>query len=112
MIKTLTGIKIKPGIAEEEFLRYWEEEHGPLFAKIVPGVRKYVQCHPMKVEGIEHQFDGIAEVWWEDLDAYQHYLTNWRPSEEGKALREDEKKFIDTTQMVRFVAEEKVFVDD
>ena len=112
MIKVLTGIKMKAGLTDEEFLHYWKEKHGPLFSKIVPGVRRYVQCHPVKVPGIEHEFDGIAEVWWDDLESYKNYFMNWRPSEEGEVLREDEKKFIDTSQMVRFVAEEKVIIDN
>jgi hypothetical protein len=90
MVKSFTFIKKKAGLTQEEFLRYWKEKHGPLAARVVPGLRKYIQCHP---------------------ESHRSFLT-WRQSEEAKILREDEEKFIDTSKWVRFVAEEHIIVDD
>ena len=108
MIKSFTFIKKKPGLTQEEFLRYWKEKHGPLAGKVVPGLRRYIQCHP--VPGVESEIDGIVELWWDSLESHRRFLT-WRQSEEAKVLREDEEKFIDPSQMVRFVAEEHVIVE-
>lgn len=110
MIKVLAILKRKAGLTQEEFLIYWKEKHGPLVAKIVPGLKRYVQCHPLEVPGIEHEFDGIAELWWDDIESYRSYLTIWMQSDEGKMMRDDMEKFIDTSQIVRFVAEEKIIV--
>ena len=108
MIKSLTFLKKKPGMTQEEFLRYWKETHGPLAAKVVPGLRKYVQSHP--VPGFESDIDGIVELWWDNPEAFRSFLS-WRQTEEAKVLKEDEEKFVDTSQWVRFVAEEHLIVE-
>ena len=109
MVKSFTFLKKKTGLTREEFLLYWKEKHGPLAAKVVPELRKYVQCHP--VPGFESEIDGIVELWWDNPESHRSFLS-WRQSEEAKILREDEEKFIDTSQMVRFLAEEHIIVDD
>jgi uncharacterized protein (TIGR02118 family) len=45
MIKVMVMVKRKPGISREEFYKYWKEVHGPLMARHIPGLRKYVQNH-------------------------------------------------------------------
>jgi uncharacterized protein (TIGR02118 family) len=110
MIKSLTLLKKKAGLTREEFLRHWKEIHGPLAAKMIPERRKYMQCHPIGIPGVELEIDGIAEFWWDDLKSYQNYIT-WRKSKEAKVLVEDEKKFIDMSTMVRVFVEEKVIVE-
>jgi uncharacterized protein (TIGR02118 family) len=62
--------------SREEADRYWEEVHGPMFAK-VPGVERYVQSHvtgPLPlVTGVaeeETHFDGYSSAWWADKDAF------------------------------------------
>jgi uncharacterized protein (TIGR02118 family) len=110
MIKTCSILRRKPGLTSEEFLRYWKEEHGPLAAKVIPGMRKYVQNHPLKTPGVEFDIDGIVEIWWDNLEALQSYLA-WRQTEEAKVLIEDENKFIDKNGLQRFWAVEHVIVD-
>ena len=107
MIKSLTFLKRKPGITQEEFLRHWKEKHGPLAAKVVPGLRRYVQSHP--APGFESDIDGIVELWWDSPESFKYYLS-WRQTEEAKVLKEDEERFVDTSQWIRFVAEEHVIV--
>ena len=108
MIKTLTFLKRKPGLSKEEFLRHWLEIHGPLGARVVPGLKKYVQCHP--VPGFDSEIDGIVELWWEDVGAFKAFLA-WRQTDNSSVLREDEERFVDTTQWVRFVAQEHLIVE-
>ncbi len=112
MIKSLTLLKKKASLTRDEFLRHWLEKHGSLAAKIIPGRKTYIQCHPIpiNVPGVEFEIDGIAEFWWDDLKAYQNYIT-WRQSNEAKPLIEDEKRFIDMSQMKRFFAEEKIIAE-
>ena len=108
MIKSLSFLKRKPGLSREEFLRHWKEKHGPLAAKVVPGLKKYVQCHP--VPGIESDIDGIVELWWDSIESFQAFLS-WRQSDAANVLKEDEEKFVDTRQWNRFVAEEHLIVE-
>jgi uncharacterized protein (TIGR02118 family) len=103
VIKSLTFLRRKPGLSKEEFLHHWLENHGPLAAGIVPGLRKYVQSHP--VPGFESDIDGIVELWWDDVASFNAYLV-WRQTDASKVLREDEEKFVDTGRWVRFVAKE------
>ena len=110
MIKSFTIVKKKNDFSQDEFLRYWKEKHGPLVAKLIPGLRKYIQHHPVRVPGVEYEIIGIAEIWWDDIESIQKYL-KWRQSEEGKALIEDEKKFGKPNQIVRIFTEEHVIVE-
>ena len=107
MVKSFVLFKKRADLTQEEFLRYWKEKHGPLAAKVIPGLRKYVQCHPIKVPGVEFEYDGITETWWDSAEAYQNYLS-WRRSEEAKVLRDDEKKFAEGKSAIRCVVEEHV----
>ena len=108
MIKSLTFLKKKPGLSKEEFLRYWKEKHGPLAARVVPGLRKYVQCHP--VPGFESDIDGIVELWWDSPEAFQAFLS-WRQTDAAQVLKDDEEQFVDTSRWVRFVAEEHLIAE-
>ena len=108
MIKTLTFLKRKPGITQEEFRRHWKEIHGPLAARVVPGLRRYVQSHP--VPGFDSDIDGIVELWWDNVEAFQAFFA-WRETDDANELKEDEEKFVDTRKWVRFVAEEHIIVE-
>ena len=108
MIKTFTFLKKKPGLTREEFLRYWKEQHGPLAEKLVPGLRKYVQCHP--APGFESDIDGIVELWWDSPESFRTFVS-WKESDEAKELKKDEVRFLDTSQWNRFVAEEHLIME-
>ncbi len=111
MIKSFTIAERTPGRPQNpEILRYWKEKHGPLAARILPEVKKYIQNHPVAVPGIEMDVDRIAEMWWKSIESYQKYL-KWRSTEDAKPLLEDEKKFSDPGRRHRFMAEEFVVVD-
>ena len=112
MIKSFSMIKRKSDLSQDEFLQYWREKHAPLAVNIVPGLRQYVQCHPVKVRGPGVQFavDGISQIWWDNLETLQNYLS-WRQSEKGKVLKEDEEIFIDTSQLARFYGKEHIVVE-
>ncbi len=109
MIKCFSMIKRKANLTQDEFLRHWKEVHAPIIVEHMPGLRKYVQNHPVRVPGVESQIDGIAETWWDDVESFQNYLT-WRQSDKGKVLIDDEQILVDTSEIVRFVAEEHVIM--
>lgn len=112
MIKSFSMIKRKSDLTQDKFLQYWRETHGPLAAKAVPGFRKYIQWHPVKVSGpgVQVPIDGIAEFWWDNLESLENYLS-WRQSEEARVLKQDEEKFIDTSQLAKFYGKEHVIVE-
>lgn len=110
MIKLFSILKRRSDLTQGEFVRYWKETHGPLAAKLVPGLRRYVQCHPVSVSGAETNIDGIAELWFDDVQAVRKYWI-WRQSDAAKQLREDEGRFAVMTEqpvVPFFFAEEHI----
>jgi uncharacterized protein (TIGR02118 family) len=108
VIKVVTCIKRKPGMAVEEFQAYWRERHPEVVVRL-PGVRRYVQSHT-RLAGYrkgEPAFDGIAEVWFEDGQAI-HAL---RGTAEMAAVQADEVRFIDRAS-VRVIATDEHVIKD
>ena len=117
MIKLSFGVRRRDDIEPDEFHRYWRDEHGPLVRSFQPalGIRRYVQLHRIETpfndalhasrDALE-PFDGVAELWWDDLDA----LTAGASSPDGiiasQTLLEDERRFIDLTRSSLWLGEE------
>ncbi|HVC70279.1 MAG TPA: EthD domain-containing protein [Acidimicrobiales bacterium] len=115
MVKLIFCLRRRPEISEEEFHRYWREEHGPLVTRHASalGIRRYVQLHTTSgavnailaaSRGGPEAYDGVAELWFDDTDALV------AGSEAGMAaaaeLALDEARFIDHGRSPLFVAEE------
>ena len=108
MIKVISLVYRKKGISPRQFLSYWQEKHAPLAVETIPGVLHYAQNHPIAGPGLDDDADGIAEMWFEDMDAYEEYM-EWRVSAEALAMKESEEKFLDESRTRRYVVEEHVF---
>ena len=109
MVKLIISAKRKPGITHEEFGRYWRENHGPLVKSVpefIRHVRKYVQCHIVSNSaplGARSDCDGVAELWFDDLDELNRAFNEPRYLE---VIRPDELKFADIANCVSIVTEE------
>ena len=74
MIKTVSLLTRKAGMSHDEFVDRWVNEHAPL-AHAVPGLRRYVltliESQPERADIPSHdiEVDGIAELWYDDLEA-------------------------------------------
>jgi len=102
MVKAIYLIRRKPGMSGEDFHRYWREVHGPIAARI-PGLRRYVQCHAVDAGlGAAADYDGAAEVWFDDMDT----LRRAAASPEYAEAREDERRFIDLERVTLVLTEE------
>ena len=121
MIKFVYCVRRHPSLTPEAFRKYWVERHGPYVASFATALkaRRYVQSHTVgdelnsivrQLRGTTEPYDGITEIWWDSIEAYQNYL-KWRQTEEGKALVEDEKKFSDPGRRLRFVAQEYLVIE-
>lgn len=107
MVKVITLLKRKSGTTKEEFLRHWYERHAQIALKM-PGIRRYIQNHPVKTGGRgEPQFDGVAELWFDDMESWRK-CADFYLGDEGAIVREDEQKFLDMDQMIFFLAEERL----
>jgi uncharacterized protein (TIGR02118 family) len=100
------AVRRRTEIDPAEFHSYWRDQHGPLVRSLQPalGIRRYVQTHRMETPLNEmlrvsrdalEPFDGVAELWWDDLDALVAATSSSEGSAAGQILLEDEAKFID-----------------
>jgi uncharacterized protein (TIGR02118 family) len=73
----------------EEFAKYWVGVHSKK-ARKMPGLRRYVINTVKDAEGTKPDYDGIVELWFDDVQAMKRAFS----SEEGKATLADEVNFI------------------
>ena len=106
-IKGVYQLKRRPGMALDEFRRYWIEVHGSLGSEL-PGLRRYVQSHLIDEAYLyaEPRYDGVAQLWFESADAMRAAFE----SPQGKALAADGPEFIDSSALRYFVAQEHVVI--
>ena len=117
MIKLVYCISRRDDLSEEEFHRYWLEQHGPLvksFADAI-GAARYVQSHTVMPEvnqmlregrGLEAPYDGVTELWWASQADMDQGLNTPEGREAGSRLLEDEQNFIDFSRSRLFLTEE------
>ena len=98
-------VKRNPAMDQEEFARYWIEDHTPLTAR-VPGVRAY-RCYPAagSQDGVP-PFDGVAILSFDDEAAYRAAIA----SPEFAAAIGDAPNFQDTAATTAIFADEYVIV--
>jgi uncharacterized protein (TIGR02118 family) len=101
MFKTIWVISYREGVAPEDALRHWREQHAPLMLEI-PGVIRYVQSRT--IEQLSPGFDGVAELWFEDREAYEAAIR----TPEWTAAVEDNARFIDVERLASAVVEQIV----
>ena len=76
MIKRISLLTRKPELTHDEFVHHWLEVHGPL-ARLVPGIRRYVQSHIQgesvraDIPATDVEIDGIAELWYDSAEAME-----------------------------------------
>ena len=111
MIKSIALAHRKTGLTREEYNKYWKEKHAPLAARLIPGVRKYVQNHFVEIPGIEYEGDGIVEMWYDNVESFNKAM-EFILSDAGKELVIDGDKFIEMKPGGLWIVEEHVIMDD
>jgi hypothetical protein len=123
MLKLVMSVRRLPELSREQFDYHWQNIHAPLVSQhaAVLGIRKYIQTSPLPNPAAQNalqrgrdcepaDFDGCAELWWDDLDA--HLAA--RKTSEGlyalQALIEDERRFVDLARSQLWYAEERIIV--
>ena len=121
MIKLSFCLVRLPHLTREAFQAYWLGTHGPLVASVAETlqIRRYVQTHSLPAEvqapirasrDAPQEFDGVAELWFDSLEAM---ATNGaRPQAQAAAalLLEDERRFIDLPKSPLWFSREHVIV--
>jgi hypothetical protein len=79
------------------------------------GIRRYVQTHRMETSlndvlrasrGALEPYDGVAELWWDDLDALVAATSAPEGSAAAQTLLEDEARFIDLEHSALWLGQE------
>jgi uncharacterized protein (TIGR02118 family) len=121
MIKLVFALRRRQEMSREEFQRYWREQHAPLVREHaeVLGIRRYVQVHTLADEihaplrmsrGAPEAFDGVAELWFDDLESLGASVVTEAGQAAARALLEDERRFIDHARSPLWLAEENPVV--
>lgn len=122
MIKLVYVIRKRKDVSEKDFHTYWLQKHGPLVRSFAKAMRakKYVQSHTVEeAAGREFResrkmtetYDGITEVWWDNLDDIGGDPANPDRLKAARALLEDEATFIDFERSSIFLTEEHEIFD-
>lgn len=101
MLKCVWTMEYRDGVSPEEGLDHWRNVHGPLIAA-VPGVVKYIQNR--KIDEMAPGFDGVAELFFADREAYENALT----TPEWQAAVDDAGTFLKADEFGAAVMEEVV----
>ena len=123
MVKLVFCLHRLNGLSHEDFQTYWQGTHGPLVRRYAPvlAIRQYVQVHTLDAHlndrlrlgrGGPEPFDGVAELWWDDLEEMQRASVTPAGREANRMLLEDERRFIDLERSPLWVAEERTVVPD
>ncbi len=117
MIKLTFAVRRRIDVDPAEFHSYWRDQHGPLVRSLrsALGIRRYVQTHRLETplndvlrasrRGLE-PYDGVAELWWDDLDALVAATSSPEGAAAGQTLLEDEARFIDLEQSALWLGQE------
>jgi len=109
MIVRMGLLRKKAGL-DSAFRSHWRNSHGPLAARL-PGLRRYHQNHVVdrQQRGISYargawDFDGISELWFDDLPSMQRAFSTDLVSELGA----DESTFIGDLKLVTAIQQQVV----
>jgi uncharacterized protein (TIGR02118 family) len=92
MIHQLIFAHPKPGMSEEDFQRYWVEEHAVRYASKIPHIKRYcVDTRlPFPPESPDPLWSGVAEIWF---DNEQEQLASLQTPEFLEGARMDEPRW-------------------
>lgn len=121
MVKLVFTLRRLPRLTRDEFQRYWLENHGPLVrahAEVL-GISKYVQTHTVADDlqaalrasrDAPEPYDGVAELWYDSLEAIATAVSTDAGRAAAMALLEDERRFIDHARSPLWFGEEHEIV--
>lgn len=121
MIKIIFCLKRLPALSPRQFVDYWYEQHAPLVRshQAALRIRRYVQSVtvdtaislPMqKARGAPEAFDGVAELWFDSKADIEASRSDPAAARAGRALLEDERRFIDLSKSPLWFAEEREII--
>lgn len=115
MVKLVFCVRRLPHLSREEFQTYWRERHAPLVreAAATLAIRRYVQVHTLDSplnerlrsgRGAPEEYDGVAELWFDSVEALAAAGGTPDGRAAGRRLAEDERRFIDLARSPLWLA--------
>ncbi|OBK27081.1 hypothetical protein A5634_01445 [Mycobacterium asiaticum] len=125
MIKIVFCLRRLPTLSPDEFYRYWLESHGPLVRSHAAtlGIRRYTQGHGITDSRLDPAaaargcqvppYDGVAELYWDSIEDMIAASSSAQGRQAGRALLEDERRFIDLeNSSLFFVRDHEIVAGD
>ena len=106
MLKQLSIFRRREDLSQEAFRDYWRNRHPEVVTRL-PGIRRYVQNHVTAVLRGDPGWDGIAEVWFDDIESMRANAGSPVLAD----IRADEANFIAAGSMVLIVTDEHAIGD-
>ena len=117
MDKLVYCVRKLPALSDQAFFTYWLDNHGPLVRRFANAIRaeEYVQSHTVatpvnallqQARGLQEPYDGITEVWFNDIETIQKVFADPSAREALQQLIEDESTFVDFSKSQMFVTDE------
>jgi uncharacterized protein (TIGR02118 family) len=107
MVKFVLLFPRKNGLSRDEFMRQWSDVCVPMVREL-PGLRGLVISPVIEQLGTEEpQYDGIAEWWFDDLEAGKAALE----SSQAKAVIDDMPNFVDMDNFILTMTEEITLIE-
>ena len=121
MIKIVFCLKRLPSLTHRQFANYWYQHHAPMVRshQAALRIRRYVQSLTVdtaiseamqKSRGAPESFDGVAELWFDSKAAIEANRADPAAAAAGRALLEDECRFIDLARSPLWFAEEREII--
>lgn len=121
MVKMVFCVRKRKDISADDFFDYWLNQHGPLVKSFSEPlqIKRYVQSHTRHQDfgtltvdqrGMKPGYDGLAELWWDDLESIQTAMSTEAGREANAALAADEARFIDLGESTIFFTEEHIIL--
>jgi uncharacterized protein (TIGR02118 family) len=77
VVKIIMKVYAKEGMSKDEFVNYWLTKHAPLAKqKFGDILKKYVISIVMSAEGEEPGYQGIAELWFDNMAVVQTMMSS------------------------------------
>ena len=100
MIKQVSFFRRRKDLSPEDFREHWRTKHADVVRRL-NGLVRYVQNHALDSSS---GFDGIAEVWFEDMESMRANVD----TPELESIRIDEENFIDSSTMGTILTNEYI----
>ena len=112
-VKVIAMLARKPGLSEDEFVRYYETRHAPLILSIAPQIRDYRRNYLRRegailAEGAQPpEFDVVTELWFDDEPAFDAAMAAFTDPVNAARIALDEENVFDRSRTMFFVATER-----